>query len=164
MHEEMERAKALCQECDARFKEIFGRGYGLVQAYRCEDADLILATAGTLAGTCCVAADQYRERGVKVGVLRVRLFRPFPGEQVRLVLGKAKKVAVIDRDFSPGLGGIFAQEIKSILQAREERLPVYEFIAGLGGKDVTDDDIGRIIEQTHRDPEPGRITWIGLLN
>jgi pyruvate/2-oxoacid:ferredoxin oxidoreductase alpha subunit len=164
MQEEMERAKVLCQECDAQFQELFGRGYGLVQAYRCEDADLILATAGTLAGTCCVAADQYRERGVKVGVLRLRLFRPFPGQEVRLVLEKAKKVAVIDRDFSPGLGGIFAQEIKSILQAREERLPVYEFIAGLGGKDVTDDDIGRVIDQTYRDPEPGRITWIGLLS
>ena len=163
MHEAMERAKIVCQECDAQFKEVFGRSYGLIQSYRCEDADLILATAGTLAGTCCVAADQYRERGLKVGVLRVRLFRPFPVEQVRLVLGKAKKVAVIDRDFSPGLGGIFAQEIKSTLQAKEGKLPVYEFIAGLGGKDVTDDDIGRIIDQTYRDPDPGGITWIGLL-
>jgi pyruvate/2-oxoacid:ferredoxin oxidoreductase alpha subunit len=109
-----------------------------------------------------VAADQYRERGVKVGVLRVRLFRPFPGEEICCALRNARKVAVIDRDFSPGCGGIFAQEIKSVLQGKDP-LPVYEFIAGLGGKDVTDEDIGRVIDQTYQTPEPGGVTWIGLL-
>jgi len=163
MHEGMERAKIICQECDVQFQEVFGRSYGLIQSYLCEDAELILVTAGTIAGTCCVAADQYRERGLKVGVLRIRLFRPFPGEQICLALGKTKKVAVIDRDFSPGCGGIFAQEIKSILQGRRGGLPVYEFIAGLGGKDVTDEDIGRVIDQTYQNPEPGGVTWIGLL-
>jgi pyruvate/2-oxoacid:ferredoxin oxidoreductase alpha subunit len=162
MHEEMERAKVLCQECDNDFQRAFGRSYGLIQPYCCEDADLILVTAGTLAGTCCVAADQYRERGAKVGVLRIRLFRPFPGEEICHALRHAKKVAVIDRDFSPGCGGIFAQEIKSVLQ-RKDSLPVYEFIAGLGGKDVTDEDIGKVIDQTHQTPQPGGVTWLGLL-
>jgi pyruvate/2-oxoacid:ferredoxin oxidoreductase alpha subunit len=162
MHEEMERAKAVCRECDIDFRRTFGRGYGLIQPYRCEDADLILVTAGTLAGTCSVAVDQYRERGLKVGVLRVRLFRPFPGEEICRALGNAKKVAVIDRDFSPGCGGIFAQEVKAVLQGKDH-LPVYEFIAGLGGKDVTGEDIGSIIDQTCRNREPGGITWIGLL-
>ena len=162
MHEEMERAKVVCQECDTHFQRTFGRSYGLIQPYCCDDADLILVTAGTFAGTCCVAADQYRERGAKVGVLRVRLFRPFPGEEICYALRNAKKVAVIDRDFSPGCGGIFAQEIKSVLQGKVP-LPVYEFIAGLGGKDVTDEDIGKVIDQTYQTPEPGGVTWIGLL-
>jgi pyruvate/2-oxoacid:ferredoxin oxidoreductase alpha subunit len=91
-----------------------------------------------------VVADEYRKRGLKVGVLRLRLFRPFPHEQICQVLKRAKKVAVIDRDFSPGCGGIFAQEIKASLQGMKIRLPVYEFIAGLGGKDVTDEDIGSV--------------------
>jgi len=162
MHEEMERAKVVCQECDTHFQRAFGRSYGLIQPYCCDDADLILVTAGTFAGTCCVAADQYRERGAKVGVLRVRLFRPFPGEEICNALRNAKKVAVIDRDLSPGCGGIFAQEIKSALQGKDS-LPVYEFIAGLGGKDVTDGDIGRVIDQTYQTPEPGGVTWLGLL-
>jgi pyruvate/2-oxoacid:ferredoxin oxidoreductase alpha subunit len=162
MHEEMERVKAVCQECDAHFQKMFGRSYGLVQPYRCEDADLILVTAGTLAGTCSVAADQYRERGLKVGVLRVRLFRPFPGEEICYALRNTKKVAVIDRDFSPGCGGIFAQEIKAVLQGKDP-LPVYEFIGGLGGKDVTDEDIGKVIDQTCQTPQPGGATWLGLL-
>jgi len=163
MHEEMERAKVISQECDAKFQEAFGRSYGLIQSYLCEDADLILVTAGTLAGTCCVTADQYRERDLKVGVLRIRLFRPFPGEEICNALRNAKKVAVIDRDFSPGCGGIFAQEIKSVLHGKDF-LPVYEFIAGLGGKDVTDEDIGKVIDQTLQTQEPGGVTWIGVLN
>ena len=163
MHQEMERAKVISQECDAKFQELFGRSYGLIQSYLCEGADLILVTAGTIAGTCCVVADQYRKRGLKVGVLRVRLFRPFPAGEICLALGKAKKVAVIDQDFSPGCGGIFAQEIKSVLQGKREYLPVYEFIAGLGGKDVTNEDVEKIIDQTSQNPEPGAATWIGLL-
>ena len=79
------------------------------------------------------------------------------------ILRNARKVAVIDRDFSPGCGGIFAQEIKSVLQGIHSDLPVYEFIAGLGGKDVTDKDIERITEQTHTMAKPGESTWIGLL-
>lgn len=163
MHEDMERAKVVCGEIDAEFKKIFGRDYGLVSSYLCEDADLILATAGTIAGTCRVVADRARARGLKVGVLRIRMARPFPVKQICERLRTAKKVAVIDRDFSPGCGGIFAQEVKAALQGLASHVPVYEFIAGLGGKDVTDKDIEKIIEQTRNTPNPGDSTWIGLL-
>jgi pyruvate/2-oxoacid:ferredoxin oxidoreductase alpha subunit len=95
--------------------------------------------------------------------LRLRMVRPFPGGQICEALRGARKVAVIDRDFSPGCGGILAQEIKSALQGNHSDLPVYEFIAGLGGKDVTDRDIEGITEQTHHTPKPGESTWIGLL-
>jgi len=164
MHTDMQRAKTLCRETDAEFKAIFGREYGLVQAYRCEDADLILVSAGTIAGSCRVVADRYRAKGVKVGVLRIRLFRPFPVESICAALQGARKAAVIDRDFSPGCGGIFAQEVKAALQGTGSELPVFEFIAGLGGRDVTDTDIAYIIEQTLNLPKPGESTWIGLLN
>ncbi len=163
MHQDMEKAKIVCQEVDAAFKKVFGRDYGLVCPYLCEDADLILVTAGTIAGTCRVIADRCRARGLKVGVLRLRMVRPFPGGQICEALRGARKAAVIDRDFSPGCGGILAQEIKSALQGNHSDLPVYEFIAGLGGKDVTDRDIERITEQTHNAPKPGESTWIGLL-
>ncbi|MGD1153294.1 MAG: transketolase C-terminal domain-containing protein [Syntrophales bacterium] len=163
MHQDMEKAKTLCNEVDAEFKKVFGRGYDLFSSYLCEDADLILVTAGTIAGTCRVVADHCRAKGMKVGVLRIRMFRPFPEKQICEPLRKAKKVVVIDRDFSPGCGGIFAQEVKAALQGFDSRMPVYEFIAGLGGKDVTDKDIERIIEQTHNSENPGESTWIGLL-
>ena len=163
MHQEMEKAKTICQEQDTQFQKIFGRGYGLVHSYLCEDADMILLTAGTIASTCRIVADRCRAKGLKVGVLKIRLFRPFPEEEIRQALRNAKKVAIIDRDFSPGCGGIFAQEVKSVLQGTQSGLPVYPFIAGLGGKDVTDKDIEQIVEQTHQLPTPGEITWIGLL-
>jgi pyruvate/2-oxoacid:ferredoxin oxidoreductase alpha subunit len=163
MHQDMEKAKIVCRKVDAEFKKIFGRDYGLVCPYLCEDADLILVTAGTIAGTCRVIADRCRTRGLKVGVLRLRMVRPFPGGQICEALRGARKVAVIDRDFSPGCGGILAQEIKAALQGDHSDLPVYEFIAGLGGKDVTDQDIERITEQTYNMPKPGESTWIGLL-
>jgi len=163
MHEGMEKAKVVCREVDAEFKSIFGREYGLVHSYLCEDADLILVTAGTIAGTCAVVADRLRTKGVKVGVLRIRLVRPFPKEQISEALRSCRKVAVIDRDFSPGCGGILAQEVKSVLQGTRSDLSVHEFIAGLGGKDVTDKDVERMIEQTHHMSKPGESTWIGLL-
>jgi pyruvate/2-oxoacid:ferredoxin oxidoreductase alpha subunit len=163
MHQEMEKAKAVCREQDAEFQKIFGRSYGLIHSYLCEDADMILVTAGTIASTCRIVADRCRTKGLRVGVLKIRLFRPFPEEEIRQALRNTTKVAVIDRDFSPGCGGIFAQEIKSVLQGAESGLPVYPFIAGLGGKDVTDGDIEQIIEQTHQLPKPGEIKWIGLL-
>ena len=163
MHEGMEKAKAVCKEVDDDFKKEFGRGYGLMHAYLCEDADLILVTAGTIAGTCRVVADRCRAKGLKVGVLRIRVFRPFPGKLICEVLRGAGKVAVIDRDFSPGCGGIFAQEVKAALQGTLSGMPVYEFIAGLGGKDVTDKDIEYIIDQTENMSKPGESKWIGLL-
>jgi len=91
------------------------------------------------------------------------MVRPFPGTQICKALRSAQKVAVIDRDFSPGCGGIFAQEVKAALQGDHAPLPVYEFIAGLGGKDVTDKDIESIIKQTLTMQNPGESTWIGLL-
>jgi pyruvate/2-oxoacid:ferredoxin oxidoreductase alpha subunit len=163
MHQDMGKAKRICQETDDEFHRVFGRDYGLVCSYRCDDADLILVTAGTIAGTCRVVADRCRATGLKVGVLRIRLFRPFPGEPICEALRPAKKVAVIDRDFSPGCGGIIAQEIKAALQGIQPGPPVFEVIAGLGGKDVTDKDIEGIIEQTYHMPKPGESTWIGLL-
>lgn len=163
MHQDMEAAKAVCHDIDAEFKKAFGRGYGLTSPYLCEDADLILVTAGTIAGTCRVVADRLRTKGMKVGVLRIRMVRPFPGKQIRDQLRGAEKVAVIDRDFSPGCGGILAQEVKAALQGDNSCPSVYEFIAGLGGKDVTDKDIEKIIQQTRNTPNPGDSTWIGLL-
>jgi pyruvate/2-oxoacid:ferredoxin oxidoreductase alpha subunit len=163
MHQGMEEAKKALLETSAEFKEVFGRGYDLLHAYRCEDADLILVTAGTIAGTCHVIVDRCREKGLKVGVVRIRVVRPFPGEQIRELLRDVGRVAVIDRDFSPGCGGILAQEVKSALQTLPSSPPVSEFIAGLGGKDVTDKDIQGIVEKMQDSPKPGEITWVGLL-
>jgi pyruvate/2-oxoacid:ferredoxin oxidoreductase alpha subunit len=163
MQQAMEKAESVCRDADDQFRSVFNRGYGLVQASGCEDADIVLLAAGTVASSCRVVADRYAKKGVKVGVLRIRLFRPLPKEPICQALRNGARVAVIDRDYSPGCGGILAQEVKAIFHNGKLKVPIYEFIAGLGGRDVNDEDIERIIEQTLKAREPGEVTWIGLL-
>ena len=163
MHQAMEEAKIACKEIDKQFERDFERGYGLIQPYHCEDADIILVTAGSIAGTCRVVSDRYRKSGLNIGVLRIRLFRPFPKEQICQVLEEANKVAVIDRDFSPGCGGIIAQEVKSALQGLGSPIPVYEYISGLGGQDVTIETVETIVNHTRNTQKQEECKWMGLL-
>jgi len=148
---------------DGQFGEIFGRGYGLVEAYRCEGADLILMTAGAITSTARVAVDALREKGRKVGLLKLRLFRPFPKDEVLEVIRHAEKVAVVDRSLSLGLGGIFAHELRAAMCNEPVRPPIYSYITGLGGRDTTLQTINEIVYQTYERSEPDEQSiWIGM--
>ncbi len=135
MHKAMENAKKIIEEVGEEFGKKFGREYGLVEEYKCEDADYVIVTMAALAAEARVAVDELRSKGEKVGLLKLRTFRPFPHEKLNY-----EKMIVIDRDISPGLGGIVYNEIKG--NGKE----VYGFIAGLGGVDVSYKDIERIYE------------------
>lgn len=163
IQEGMEEALSWFPEMEEEFKEIFGRSYGPVEAIACEDAEIILVTSGTITGTSRQLLRQLRGRGEKVGLLKVKLFRPFPAESIRRCLKNAQKVAVIDRDFSFGAGGIFAQEVRAALCDLTQRPVVFSFIAGLGGRDVTVSDLESIHMQTknHDAPQQESI-WVGL--
>jgi pyruvate/2-oxoacid:ferredoxin oxidoreductase alpha subunit len=165
MQEAMEKGKSVIRKTGKDFKKVFGREYGLVEEYRCADAETILVTSGMIAGTLRVMVDEYRKKGKKIGMLKIRTFRPFPVEEVRRVLKKAKKVAVIDRNISFGHSGIFFQEVKAAMynQDRSKRPPIFGFITGLGGRDVTPDIIYEIIDHTSLHSEPkSDIIWVGL--
>ena len=163
MQRAMEEAKKVAREADEEFGRLFGRRYGLVEGYRLDDAEVVLVTSGTVASTSRDVIDDFRERGLKVGMLKIRLFRPFPAEEVRESLRKARKVAVIDRNISFGHGGIFAQEIKSVLYNAGLRTPLFGFIAGLGGRDVTPQLIGQVLDYTlEHDEPPADIIWMGV--
>jgi pyruvate/2-oxoacid:ferredoxin oxidoreductase alpha subunit len=156
----MEEAVEVARQVDEEFGEVFGRSYGLVEKYRMEDAELVLVTSATITSTARVVIDELRQEGHKIGLLKMRMFRPFPTEDVREALAAARKVAVIDRDISFGYGGIFAEEIKSALYGGSHRPPIFGFIIGLGGRDVTPASIRGIAEYTfeHDAPE-GEIIW-----
>lgn len=158
----MVEARGVVKQVDAEFEKHFGRGYGVVKPYRCEDADYILVTSGTVASTTRAVVDEMRKDGVKIGSLKVRLFRPFPFEEVFEVLSKAKRVGVIDRNISFGHHGIFFQETKSALYGRTQ-VPVHGFITGLGGRDVTPKVIRSIADRLvgNERLDPG-INWIGV--
>jgi len=143
---------------DYEFKQVFGRGYGLVEAYPEEvssGAEIMLVTSGTITGTAREVVDEERRRGRDVGLLKVRLFRPTPADDLRSILLQSKKVAVIDRNISFGHSGIFAQEIKSTLYNYTPKPRIFDFVLGLGGRDVNDKVIRDIIEYTSAHEFPG---------
>lgn len=160
----MEEAIEAAREADRKFKELFGRGYGLVEPYRLEDAEVALVTSGTATSTSRLVVDQLRSLGKEIGLLKVRLFRPFPADEVRRHLRAVPKIAVIDRNISFGHGGIFAQEVKSALyNDGGPRPPLFGFVAGLGGRDITPELIEQIADHalTHDRPEQ-ELIWMGV--
>jgi len=163
MQQAMEEAKAVAREVDGEFGQAFGRSYGIMEEYFVEDADILLVTTGTITGTARVVVDEYRKKGEKIGLLKMKMFRPFPTEDVRRVLQKVRKVAVVDRNISFGATGIFAQEIRSALHHHGEGTSVFGFIAGLGGRDVTPATLKEIVEFAKGKEVPeGDIAWIGV--
>ncbi|HHX39776.1 MAG TPA: pyruvate ferredoxin oxidoreductase [Armatimonadetes bacterium] len=136
MHHDVRRAAAVFDSAAQEFGTRFGRYYGRVSPLYTEDAETVVVSAGTICGTIREVVEQRRERGERVGMVKLHAFRPFPTEALRVALGNARRVIVIDRNLAPGLGGIFASEIRLALHARGVPATVYSFIAGLGGSDV----------------------------
>ncbi|MBM3284335.1 MAG: pyruvate ferredoxin oxidoreductase [Candidatus Aminicenantes bacterium] len=163
LQKDMEKVPALVEETGREYEEMFGRTLGQVEDYRCEDAELIFVSSGTAGYTARVGVDELRKEGIKAGNLRIKLFRPFPFEKVRTILGKAKKVAVVDRNISYGHHGIFFQEVKSALYGYDHSVPVFGFITGLGGRDVTPATFKEIAGVAlGRDKADEDIIWTGV--
>jgi len=163
LQKDMEKAPALIEETGREYEKMFGRYLGLVEDYLCEDADIILVTSGTAGYTARVAVDEMRKGGIKAGNLRIKVFRPFPFEHVRRIVKNAKKVAVVDRNISYGHHGMFFQEVKSALYGQDKSPPVFGFIAGLGGRDITPSTFKEIVDITlSKDKPEEEIIWIGV--
>jgi len=162
---DMEKAKGVITEVHEEFARVFGRKYHQVEAYRAEDADVVMAVSGTVASTSRDAIDLLREKGQQVGMVKLKTLRPFPREEIIAVFKGKKKVAVIDRNFSPGATGIWAQEIRSALYElpEHERPLIYGYIAGLGGRDISVKIIESIYQKTLKDDRPDDVDmWIGV--
>jgi len=149
-HLAMQKALEVAGIVDTQFKEHFGRGYGLVETYRTEDAEIVLVTAGSIGCTARVVIDAMRKDGKRVGMVRIRLFRPFPKARLIETLHRARKIVVIDRNLTPGQEGIFCEELKSCLYSRLKDTPVFGFILGLGGTNVSPAHIKRVFEITEK--------------
>ncbi|MDH5782594.1 MAG: pyruvate ferredoxin oxidoreductase [Candidatus Bathyarchaeota archaeon] len=167
MHKALENAIRLIPEIDKEYGRRFGREYGgHVECYRCEDADLLLLSMGTIGSEAKTAVDRLRNRGHKVGAARVRVFRPFPKEQIRNLAEKPRMLTVIDRHISYGMEGPLFTEVKASLYGNKETPLMAGYIAGLGGRDVTFLDIEGIARKSLKDLKTGRVEkevkWIGL--
>ncbi|AAK41454.1 pyruvate ferredoxin oxidoreductase [Saccharolobus solfataricus] len=146
----MERAKGVIEEIMGEYERISGRKqHGLVECYKCEDAKYVFVTMGAWSGDGKAAVDRLRDSGVKTGLLKIRVFRPFPKEKVEEYLRSMKGVVVFDRAYSYGYGGILVNEIKAALYGY--RVPVYSVVAGIGGKDVRPRHFQKVIEDLIND-------------
>ena len=161
MHEAMIKAKSVIIEVNEEFNQRFGRKYGLVEDYRCEGAETIIVASGAIASTARDVIDSLRDAGESVGLICVRVFRPFPEAEIRDIVRKAKNVGVIDRNISFGHEGIFFTETKATLYNTPDPPRTCGFIAGLGGRDVTPEDIEEMIHLT-ASGEADEVTWFKL--
>ncbi len=140
----MNSVKGIAVQVDREFKKEFGRGYGIIEPVLLDDAEIVIVTAGSITSTARVAIKALRENGVRIGLLKIRLFRPFPVEAIQTALRGKKKIAVIDRNISLGSAGIFCQELRAGLVHSSDHPLTYSYIAGVGGTDVTPEVIQRI--------------------
>lgn len=147
-HEATLHAAEKIRAADKEFGEKFGRSYGgMLEAYRCEDAEAILVTLGSVAGTVRCVVDAYREAGKKVGLLKIRCMRPFPAEEVAEALKGAKAVGVLEKDVSFGYEGVVNTNVNSALKARGVTVPTACYVGGLGGRSISKEDIQGIFDQ-----------------
>ena len=160
--EAFERARRVIDETAAEYSKIAGRPQtGLFENYRCSDAEVVVVATGASSGDVKEAVDSLRDKGVKAGMIRLKTIRPFPGEEIREVIGGVKVIATIDRDYSFGFGGILGRELSAYLKGN-----VFRYIAGLGGRDLTVEDFEDIINDALRRAEGRRgdveEVWWGL--
>ncbi|MEA2104363.1 MAG: pyruvate ferredoxin oxidoreductase [Candidatus Cloacimonadota bacterium] len=161
MQNAMDDALIEFKKAGAEYEKLTGRKYDFIHPYRCDDADLIMVTSGTISETTNVAVDRLREQGKKVGNLKIRMIRPYPKQDVIEALKNCGKIAVIDRNISCGYHGIFSQELKAALYGELET-PVWGLIAGLGGRDVQVENIMKMADDTLKSDTPKDIIWEGV--
>ena len=156
----MEKVPAVLKKADEQFHEVFGRRYGIVEEYYLDGAELVIVAAGSMVSTVRGVVEELRQQGERVGLLRIRMFHPFPKEEIRRLLKGIPKVAVLDRNISLGEGGILCQSIKSALYQTDQKPVIFGFIAGLCAVDITPDVIKDIADYALQQDSPEKdIIW-----
>jgi pyruvate/2-oxoacid:ferredoxin oxidoreductase alpha subunit len=146
-HQDMLNQERLWEKAAVEYNKCFKRFCPPVEAYRTQDADLVLIGIGTLAGTLRLAVERLRENGIAAGSIRLAMMRPFPVNGLHSALTHARHVVVIDRDVSFGAEGILAQEVKANLFGCNDQLKIDGFVAGIGGRDITTESVVDIARQ-----------------
>ena len=163
----LEKSKEVILQVAADFEKMAGRHYGLFEEYRCEDADYIMMIMGSAAGTAKEAVDILREQGKKAGILKLRVFRPFPAKEIAMALKNCKAAAIMDRCESYNTnGGPLASEVNAALFRNKVMIETVNYVYGLGGRDFTVNhvfDVFNELEQLIENGiEPEQYQYIGL--
>ncbi|MGM9947163.1 hypothetical protein [Floccifex sp.] len=165
--EALENAKEVILEVSKRFEELSGRHYGLFEEYRTEDADYIMVIIGSAAGTAKEAVDMLREQGKKVGILKLRVFRPFPAKEIAQALSNCKAAAIMDRAESYNTnGGPLASEVNAALFRFKVMIDTVNYVYGLGGRDFTVNHVFDVFKELEdmieKGVQPNQYQYIGL--
>ena len=143
--EAMRKAKEVILEVSKEFEEMTGRKYGLFEKYRLEDADIAIVCMNSTAGTTKDVVDNLREQGIRAGLLKLRVFRPFPAEEIAKALSNVKAVAVLDKaDSLNAAGGPLFTDVTSAMYVNKCTVPTVSYIYGIGGRDTTTKDITKV--------------------
>ncbi|MHA2265061.1 MAG: pyruvate ferredoxin oxidoreductase [Candidatus Thorarchaeota archaeon] len=167
MHEATKNAMKVYEEVERDYKKLFGKHFGgPIDCYKCDDAEVVFTSQGSVGAEAKDAIDELREEGYKAGNARMRMIRPFPVEKIRELASKVKAFASFDRGLSYGFGGPVANDIRASLYHTKHRPFVKSYIGGLGGRDMTVDDIKEVILDTVKHMESGDLgpeeTWHDL--
>lgn len=167
LDEALARVPAALEEHRAAFRETFGREVaGALEAYRSEDAERIFIASGTVATTLRDVVDECRARGERVGMIRIKMFRPFPAREVQELCAGAARIGVLDRNYSAGTGGVFCHEVRAVLQERlrvDGHGPLVQgYLAGVGGGDVVPDLVREAVADLARREAAGEPLWMGI--
>jgi len=147
-------------DADREWRALTGREYGVIERYRCNDARIVVVAMGSMCGTVRDAVDAMREAGKAVGLLKVRLFRPLPVEALRNALAGVSDVLVLDRNYSPGHGGVLHQELRAALYGMSDAPRIHGYLAGVGGVNVSPEKIGEFVERASAsEPQPQSV-WV----
>ena len=146
-------------DADADYERMFGRGYGILERYRMDGADTVIVGFGSMCGTARVAVDALREAGHAVGLLKIKLFNPFPIEHVRQAVAGVPKLVVIERNVSPGIGGVLAQSLKSALYGMADPPAVHSYLAGVGGVNVSARALVEMVTKAMADEPVAESVW-----
>jgi pyruvate ferredoxin oxidoreductase alpha subunit len=143
----LRNARQVIDQVWEEWARLTGRRYSAVDTYRCDDADTVFLTMGSFGETASMAVDALRQQGVKAGLVKLRLWRPFPVEDVRAILGRFQHVVVIDRALSfGGMGGPLAIEVRAALYGQPNAPFLSDVVCGLGGRDVAVTDFLKIFQ------------------
>ena len=145
--EAMRNAKKVILEVADKFEKMTGRKYGLFEEYQLEDAEIAIVCMNSTAGTTKAVVDKLRANGVKAGLLKIRVFRPFPVEEVAKALKNVKAIAILDKaDSLNGAGGALYEDVTSAMYTENVHVPAVNYIYGIGGRDTTTNDIEKVFE------------------
>jgi len=160
--EALENSKKIIRQVDKEFYNLTGRKYDFIEKYKTNDADYIIIALSSTCGTAKMVVDKLREEGKKVGLLKVRIFRPFPNKEIAKAVSKAKSVAVLDRSTSFGNFSPVFTEVRSALYNLDKKPKLYNYIYGIGGRNIGLDDIEKAYNDLEKNKFSNDINYIGL--